>query len=197
MARLSLNIRQFYIPLAILNIGVGLMFAVILVPSPEPPEISVVAAPSHHEKLQPIVKPITGTAQRVVVPSVAIDVAVREGSYDSDSESWSIDTQSAFHASTTVPVNNTNGTAFIYGHAGWQIFETLPSVQKGAEATVYTAEGYRFVYEFESNRQVDPTDVSLLTEAGPPKLMLQTCSGAFDTYRTLVTFRLKGVMNGE
>lgn len=197
MARLSSNIRQIYLPLAILNTGVALMFAVILVPSPRPPEIAVAAAPSPQEKIQPVAKPIIGTATRVVVPTVAIDVSVREGSYDSDSESWSIDTQSAFHANTTVPINNANGTALIYGHAGWQIFETLPGAREGAEATVYTAEGYRFVYEFESNRQVEPTDVSSLTNTGSPKLILQTCSGAFDTYRTLVTFRLKGVVNGE
>lgn len=179
--------------LAVLNMGVALMFAVILMPSPEPPPIVAASAPRIHKVPKPEAKPVVGTAKRVVVSSVGIDSSVREGSYDSDSNSWSIDTDSAFYATTTVPVNNTNGSTLIYGHAGWGIFDTLPKVKKGAKTTVYTKEGYKFVYVFESNRQVEPTDVSALTNTGPPKLILQTCSGAFDTYRTLVTFRLKEV----
>lgn len=169
------------------------MFVVILTPPVEPPPIVVASAPRTHKVPKPEAKPVVGAAERVVVPSVGIDSSVREGSYDSDSDSWSIDTDSAFYATTTVPVNNTNGSTLIYGHAGWGIFDTLPKVKKGAKATVHTKEGYEFVYEFESNRQVEPTDVSALTNTGPPKLILQTCSGAFDTYRTLVTFRLKEI----
>ena len=195
VARRSTNAsRQPYFSFALLNIGVVMMFAVLLAPQPEPPEIIVAAAPVVHKKAPTEVKPVIGTAKRVVVPSVGIDITVREGSYDSDSHSWSIDTKSAFHASNTVPVNNTNGSALIYGHAGWGIFGTLPKAGKGAKATVHTKEGYTFVYTYESNRQVEPTDVSALTETGPPKLLLQTCSGAFDTYRTLVTFRLREVV---
>lgn len=195
MARRPTNTsRQPYLSLAVLNISVAVMFAVILAPQPEPPVVVVATAPVLHKKAPAEAKPVVGVAKRVVVPSVGIDIAVREGSYDSDSHSWSIDTESAFHASNTVPVNNTNGTALIYGHAGWGIFDTLPKVRKGAEATVHTKEGYRFVYTYESNRQVEPTDVRALTETGSPKLILQTCSGAFDTYRTLVTFRLKEVV---
>lgn len=179
--------------LAVLNMGVAFMFAVILTPSPEPPAIAAASAPRVQKVIKPEAKPVAGTAKRIVVPSVGIDSAVREGSYDSDSHSWSIDTKSAFYATMTVPVNNTNGSTLIYGHAGWGIFDTLPKVKKGAKATVHTKEGYTFIYTFESNRQVDPTDVSALVETGPPKLILQTCSGAFDTYRTLVTFRLKEV----
>lgn len=185
--------------LASLNIGVALMFAVILAPRDTAPVVVATAIVPHavlseapQEK-----QPIVGTARRVVVPSVGIDQPVRQGSYTSSSESWTIDTSAAFHADVTVPVNNTNGTALIYGHAGWGIFGKLPEVQPGAEAAVYTAEGLRFMYEFESSKQVDPSDVSALTSSGPPRLLLQTCSGAFDSYRTLVTFSLKGIVRDE
>lgn len=191
--RLSTSRLPLFGALAVLNVCVALMFVVILAPSPELPVIVVASTPRTQKVLIPEAKPVVGTAKRIVVPSVGIDSTVREGSYDSDSHSWSIDTKSAFYATMTVPVNNTNGSTLIYGHAGWGIFDTLPKVKKGAKATVYTKEGYKFVYVFESNRQVEPTDVSALTDTGSPKLILQTCSGAFDTYRTLVTFRLKEV----
>lgn len=183
-----------YSAFALLNMCVAVMFAVILTPSPPPPEIVVATPTPAPKKVVAPAKPVVGMAKKVVVPSVGIKQEVREGSYDVDSQSWSIDAKSAFYATTTVPVNNTNGTTLIYGHAGWGIFEKLPEVKKGAEASVYTKEGYRFVYAFESNKQVDPHDVSALTEKGPPKLVLQTCSGLLDAYRTLVTFRLKEVV---
>ena len=62
---------------------------------------------------------------------------------------------------------------------------------------MYTEEGYRFEYSFESNRQVEPGDVSSLAATGPPKLILQTCSGVFDAYRTLVVFSFNKVVVHE
>ena len=185
--------------LAGLNLCVALMFAVILAPRDTEPLV-VATAIVPHAVLSDTPKqksPIIGTANRVAVPSVGIDQPVQSGSYSASSESWTIDTNGAFHADVTVPVNNTNGTSLIYGHAGWGIFGKLPEVKTGAEAIVYTAEGLRFLYEFESSRQVDPSDVSALTSSGPPRLLLQTCSGAFDAYRTLVTFKLKGIVRDE
>lgn len=192
--------RLTYIYVTILNICVAGMFLVVLAPQPANPQlIEASVAVSHaplREKAQ-VRNPIIGTASRIVVPSVGIDTAVKPGSYDVDKQTWVIDHTSAFHADVTVPVNNANGTTLIYGHAGWNIFETLPEVAEEALAYVYTSEGYRFVYTFESNRRVDPSDVSVLVSTGPPLLVLQTCSGAFDAYRTLVTFRYKEVVRDE
>lgn len=181
--------------ITVLNIGVVLMFAVILWPQPEPVVIAnAYSAPRGVVQQQAARKPVVGTAARVTVPSVGIDETVRSGPYDIQNKSWTIDNQSAFHADVTVPVNNTNGTSLIYGHADQNLFGRLPEVTTGAIATVYTVEGIRFTYDFESSRQVDPTDVSALTSSGPAKLLLQTCSGPFDMYRTLATFRLREVV---
>jgi sortase (surface protein transpeptidase) len=175
------------------------MFFVSLAPMPS--AAHDVAAVSNSVRVPSHVKQkasaVVGTASRVVVPSVGIDIAVRPGSYNSDTQAWSIDDSSAFYADTTVPVNNRNGTTLIYGHARQGLFGTLPEVGEGAGASVYTAEGYRFIYVFEAKYQVRPDDVSALTTTGSPVLMLQTCSGAFDAFRTLVSFRLQGVMNNE
>lgn len=187
--------RLTYVSIGVLNAFVALMFVTILWPHPSMPVSAMyVPPPSAHVKEVEARAPIIGTATRVEVSSVGISSAVQPGDYDVQSNTWAIDTTSAFYATATVPVNNTNGTTLIYGHAGWGIFEALPLVGDGAEARISTSEGYTFVYAFESSRQVDPSDVSFLTSSGPPQLVLQTCSGAFDSYRTLVTFRLSGVV---
>lgn len=192
--RKVVNERLTYWCIGLINACVAVMFTTILWPRPVVPALvansSVV---SIHHKPAPIRPPITGTPTRVQVPSVGIDTGVQPGSYDTQSNTWTIDTSSAFYATVTVPVNNTNGTTLIYGHAGWGIFENLPKVSEGAQAFVYASDGTVFVYDFVSNRQVSPSDVSFLTSDGPPQLVLQTCSGAFDSYRTLITFRLNGV----
>lgn len=184
--------RLTYGSIALLNACVALMFTVILWPQPAMPIVAMDSPlPPHHAAV--VRAPIKGMPTRVQVPSAGIDTGVRPGDYDAQSNTWTIDTSSAFYATASVPVNNTNGTTLIYGHAGWRIFENLPLVSGGAQALVYTDDGNVFMYNFESSRQVSPTDVSFITTDGPPQLVLQTCSGAFDSYRTLVMFRLNGV----
>lgn len=185
--------------LALMNGAIIVMFTIGLTPPIQSHTVvtasvlPVSTSRIHHSKIQPIV----GTPGKVVVPSVGIDATIQSGSYSEASQSWTIDSQSAFHADITVPANNTNGVTLVYGHAGGGIFETLPTVQDGATATIYTKEGYRFDYSFESSRQVLPNDVSVITSSGPPRLVLQTCSGVLDSHRTLVTFKLEGVQRDE
>lgn len=190
-----------YAYLTVLNICVVVLFAVLLTPDPIEPVVAHVM-PGHDPRSSALVnqnspEPIIGTPSRVVVSSVGIDQVIKPGAYNIHNKTWSVDSTSAFHATTTVPVNNTNGTTLIYGHAEWAIFGKLLEVTPGAEASVYTLEGHRFIYNFESSQQVTPNDVSALTSLGPPKLLLQTCSGPFDIYRTLVTFTLKAVVHDE
>ena len=186
--------------IAVLNGAVEAMFLAVLLFAPEPnytavADVRIVQPAVREAPLEQ--RAIVGTATRIVVPSVGIDTAVHSGSYDTSSSTWTIDTHSAFHADITVPVNDANGTTLIYGHAGWGIFGELPKTAEGAVAYVYTEEGYRFEYSFESNRQVEPGDVSSLAATGPPKLILQTCSGVFDAYRTLVVFSFNKVVVHE
>ncbi len=188
--------RNAYLSFSALNLSVALMFVAILWPKPELLTMQpiVAAQASAHVKTPVITQPIVGTPVRIEVPSVGIDTSVQAGDYDFQNDTWTIGTNSAYYATATVPVNNANGTTLIYGHAGWGIFEALPSVAVGVEAIVSTSEGQRFIYTSIDNRQVNPSDVSFITASGAPQLVLQTCSGAFDTYRTLVTFTLKGIM---
>ena len=176
-----------------LDVCVGMMVAV-LIQSALPPPNTPVAYAAPKRIIKPTVVPaVTGTPSRVVVPGLAIDVPVRTGAYSPESKSWTIDGDSAFYADRTVPPNDNNGTTLLYGHADWPIFGRLPDAAQGMTADVYTKEGLKFSYVYQSRLTVRPTDTSILTSEGAPTLALQTCYGAFDSYRLVITFSFVGV----
>ncbi len=189
--------RVFYATLAFLNVCVGVALVSLFIPAPQPPVVAEVWAPPLHIRvLQPQASRVKiGVPNRIVVPSVGIDDAVRTGSYTPENQNWTIDGGSAFFADRSVPANNSNGTTLLYGHGTKAIFGRIPDIQPGATATVYTNEGLVFSYIYQSTRQVRPSDTSVLNTYGPVQLVLQTCSGPLDSYRTLVAFSLVGVTN--
>ncbi|MFZ1301232.1 MAG: sortase [Candidatus Microsaccharimonas sp.] len=185
--------RQMYGAVAVMNLFVGVMFVTVLFPKPEPVVIENVALVALHTN-EPTFKKINlGIPIRVVVPSIGIDIPVRTGSYDTATQSWTLDTSSAFYADRSVPANDSNGATLIYAHAREGLFEKLPNISEGAIAEVYTDSGKIFSYNFQSSKQVKPDDTSIFVNSGAPMLTLQTCSGPYDVYRTLVSFSLAGV----
>lgn len=186
--------RSAYLSIGIINLCTAGMFLAILLPQP----VAVYAQPiltAPEKKLSaPNLKNIAlGIPNRVVVESVGIDLPVKTGSYDAATKTWTLDEASAFYADRSVPINDSNGSTLIYAHARFGLFAKLPEITNGSTALVYTDSGKVFSYQFESSRQVTPDDTSIFVATGPPTLALQTCSGPFDVYRTLVLFRLKEV----
>ena len=145
-------------------------------PRPLPPRLATQGMPTH-----------------VNVPSVGIDLPVKEGAYDEASATWLVDHSAAFFAPLSVVVNDNNGTSLIYAHAQSGLFETLPNITQGAEAIIKTNNGHTFHYTYQSMRLVDPSDVSVFQVDGPPLLVLQTCMGDWSQYRALFTFTLTRV----
>lgn len=182
--------------IAVINLFVIGMFTAILFPEPQPTTIESVASISPRRLKGPVPVSINlGIPSRIVVPSVGIDLPVRTGAYDPATQTWTLDTHSAFYATNSVPVNDSNGTTLLYGHAQWGLFAKIPDITNGATAQVYTDSGKVFSYRYASTRKVTPDDMSVFVNTGPPALTLLTCSGAFDTTRTLVSFSLSGVTN--
>ncbi|MES2876580.1 MAG: sortase [Patescibacteria group bacterium] len=173
----------FYVAALICNVMVWGMFTALNVP-----RITVSAVPIVVEQPKPAFVPTVGQPVRVVVPDLSIDVSVEQGSFDPASQEWSLSDQLAYHATASVPVNDSNGATLIYGHAQAQMFEPLVHTSSGMRAEVYTDNSKIFVYEFAAMREVMPTDVSVFTDAGPPTLVMQTCSGPLDAYRALYSF---------
>jgi len=194
MKRLASTNRATYGVIAAINLCVFGMFAVILSPIPtRPPSQPFVAIAPKRLSGPELVKINLGIPTRVVVSSVNIDLPVKMGSYNSADQTWTLDNQSAFYADRSVPANDSNGSTLIYGHARFGLFAKLPEIAEGATAEVYTDSGKIFSYTFASSRQVKPDDTSIFVNSGAPTLALQTCSGPFDIYRTLVSFNLSGV----
>ncbi|MES2630659.1 MAG: sortase [Patescibacteria group bacterium] len=188
------NDRMVYSAIALMNLFVVGMFITILYPEPAPIVREPVATVVRKKMPEPALAKIQlGLPTRIVVSSVGIDLPVQMGSYDPSTQTWTVDTQSAFYADRTVPVNDSNGSTLIYGHAQYGLFSRVPEIREGATAEVYTDTGKVFSYTFQSSREVTPDDTSIFVNTGPPMLILQTCSGPYDVYRTLVSFYLSGV----
>lgn len=194
-----------------INCLVGLMFVVIFTSIPITDSATIVSvAPKDSRQLaldsvveagrsqavEPIAvearkapAPRVGVPVRVEVPFVGINLQVLNGSYDEASQAWTLNDTDAFYADRTVPVNTSNGSTLVYGHATSAVFGRIGELAEGSTAIIYTANNFEFRYEFESSRQVTPDDATVFDINGPPTLVLQTCAGPFDVYRTFVTFR--------
>lgn len=176
----------------LMGIAAAYMLYVVLLPIPA---LKVFAAA---EPVEPVgghmsTQPTSGVPTRIVIKSLGIDKSIKTGSYDSVNRVWTLSDTGVFFADASVPANDSNGTTLLYGHAQWGVFGVLPDITNGAEAVVYTDSGHTFTYRYNSVRQTVASDVSVFTNAGSPKLVLQTCTGVWDDYRSLYSFDLVGV----
>lgn len=157
------------------------------------PVITVAAQPITVQQ-QDLAEAITGTPSRIVVPSLAIDLNVLPGEYNSATDSWTLSGYNAHFATMTAPANNQQGNTFIYGHNNKHVFGPLKQLKPGAEVIVVASNGNQFTYRFESVRTVIPEDVTLFNYQGSPILTVQTCTGAWHEKRQLYQFAFVGVV---
>ena len=144
---------------------------------------------SNSSNLAPVQKPShLGLPSRLQIPDLMIDVAVVPGAYNPDTEDWSIGSSTASYAQTTPPVNDRAGTTLLYGHNNRKVFMPLFSILPSALATVTSDDGQKFIYRFESQNDILPTDTQSLKNTYAPNLVLLTCSGPNYSRRTLFHF---------
>ncbi|HUC96451.1 MAG TPA: sortase [Candidatus Saccharimonadales bacterium] len=189
---MKINSGRFwlYARIVSLNIAVaGMFFAV----SQTPPATVLRQSISFSQISRQVQLIRSGVPTRIVINSLGMDLAVGTGSFDPSTGNWTIDDTKAYYADISVPTNDHNGTTLIYGHNRQSVFGALHTIQPGAEAVVYTNTGYTFHYIYQSMREVLPNDVSIFQANGKPELTLLTCSGGWDTYRSLYTFKLETV----
>jgi sortase (surface protein transpeptidase) len=176
-----------YARIVVLNIAVAGMFFTI---SQNPPSATVFRSLILTSQTKPIK---SGIPSRIVISSLGMDLAVGTGSYDSNTGNWTIDDTKAYFADVSVPANDRGGTTLIYGHNQGPVFGALHTISPGAETVVYSDSGYNFHYIYQSMRQVLPNDTSVFQDNGKPILILLTCSGGWDKYRSLYVFKLESV----
>ena len=176
-----------YVRIALLNLAVVGMFISV---SQTPPSPTVFRPFILTTQTKPI---IAGVPTRIIISSLGMDLNVGTGSYDSNTNSWTIDDTKAYFADVSVPLNNRGGTTVIYGHNQESVFGSLHNIQPNAEGIIYSDNDYIFHYVYQSMRQVLPNDTTIFQDSGKPVLVLLTCSGGWDTYRSLYTFKLETV----
>lgn len=181
---------QLYVRIAVMNIA---LLAMLVTVNVQPPQPVAAAAPRIVAPPQPrAVLAKTGVPKRLSIPSLTLDLKVATGSFNAKTREWKIDTARAFYADVSLPANNSNGVTLIYGHAQAPVFARLPELKKGAALRLTTPD-YVFRYAYQKTKQVTPTDTRVFSADGPPTLVLQTCAGAWDTYRALFYFTLVAV----
>lgn len=141
-------------------------------------------------------KAVSGTPEHLEIPEINVDLSIEPGRFNPEDNSWTLSDTGVLFATNTVPVNNNNGTTLLYGHGTWPIFGNLPDLKIGDEARVRVASGDVFVYKYLHRRDVLPTDTRIFDIDGPPRLVLQTCSGPWDSERSLYSFEFVEVIRG-
>ncbi len=153
------------------------------------------ARPVH---MQPAAKParsISGTPTRIVIAAADIDLRVDKGGYNETTGTWTLSPTHAQFATETMPANNAKGMTFIYGHGTDAVFGKIGKNPPplGTKAKLYTSNGHVFTYVLQEVRDFEPSDTSVFAKAtsGAPRLVVQTCTGMFDQWRTMFTFSLE------
>jgi len=140
---------------------------------------------------------ISGKPIRISIDGTSIDLPLIDGSYDPDTDSWTLSKTEAQFATISSPANTRQGTTFIYGHGTDAVFgaisQTHPPI--GTLAHVSTDTGRTFNYVLSNIHDYTPTDTSILDDLadGPPRLVVQTCSGVFSQWRTMFIFTYASV----
>lgn len=142
-------------------------------------------------------KVIAGKPIRITIASAGIDLPVDEGTYNSADGSWTLSDTHAQFATMTQPANDHAGTTFIYGHGTDAVFGKIGITPPptGTVAQIYTDNGHVFFYTLQTVTDYSPADTSILenTSTGSPRLIIQTCTGAFSEWRTMFTFAFQKV----
>lgn len=136
---------------------------------------------------------VAGVPVNVSIPSVGIELSVLPGEYSQATDSWTLSGYDAHFATITRPANNGGGNTFIYGHNNKHVFGPIKNIPSDAKATVTADNGNVFTYALVAEKTTDPSDVSLFTYTGPPKLTIQTCTGLWNEKRQLYEFKLESV----
>ena len=135
-------------------------------------------------------KVIAGRPVRLVVAADGLDLPVDKGFYNSTDNSWTLTGYHAQFAMISTLANNIGGETFIYGHNNNYVFgafrHATPPV--GTQALLYTDNGHTFAYKFVSAASIGPDATSILEYSGPSILMIQTCTGSLNEWRTEYRF---------
>jgi len=133
---------------------------------------------------------VTGKPVHLTIPSLNMNLDVADGVYNQANGTWTLSSDKAHYALPTTQPNNEAGNTLIYGHYRPQVFARLHTITSGAQVFIDTDNGYRFVYTFQKAETIDPSDTSIFSYEGKPRLTIQTCTGIWMQNRQFFYFDL-------
>lgn len=140
---------------------------------------------------------VSGKPVRITLPDSSIDLPLNDGTYDPSDGSWTLSDSAAQYATLSAPANDHAGTTFIYGHGTDAVFgkigTTHPAI--GSMAFIVTDNNHTFTYQLQEIKDFTPSDTSIFDSmtSGPPRMIVQTCTGVFSEWRTMFMYSLKEV----
>jgi len=138
---------------------------------------------------------LSGQPVELRIDALHISNPVIDGFFNADQGQWTLTTDKVQFAALSIRPNDKQGLTFMYGHNRKEVFNRLPAITPGTIATIRTSNGHLFTYRFVSSQIVKPADASVFQYDGPPKLVLQTCTGLFYQNRQLFSFEFVGVQH--
>jgi sortase (surface protein transpeptidase) len=135
---------------------------------------------------------LQGTPNRILVPSLNIDLPVVSQSYSPVLKSWPVSATTANYATETALINNFHGQSLIYGHDIRSVFGPLLDLRPKAIVYVYTDNGHVFKYAYAGSHDVSPRQTTIVADMAnqPAGLNLITCDGAYFQFRHVMNFKL-------
>jgi len=134
---------------------------------------------------------IAGKPIRIQIPSLKMDLAVVDGTYDKATGKWTLTRDKVQFATLSTQPNDKSGNTLIYGHAIKAVFARLHEIPVNAKVIVYTHNGHRLTYRYTNkNDIVHPSNTDIFAYKGKPRLTLQTCTGFWFENRQFFYFEL-------
>ena len=184
---------QYYVGVSILQMGTLLFILIVsgfYQPFYKPPETpaTIIRDPVPED-----IHIVSGTPQRLRIPSLDMDRDLLDGVYNPSDASWTLSSRGVHYALASAPANDYGGSTFIYGHNNRHVFGPLTKLSDGDVAEIVTTNDLIFSYRFTKRDTVKPEDTSILTYQDSPRLTLQTCSGNWHQNRELYYFELVSI----
>ncbi len=122
------------------------------------------------------------------IPNIQLEVLIEDGQYDQESDSWNISDSFAYYAKESQPLSSKLGNTVIYAHNKNHLFGNLRDLSPGDTAEIIDANGFSYQFTYQTNIETSPKDTSVFYSDDFHQLVLITCSGFFDQYRSLYFF---------
>jgi sortase (surface protein transpeptidase) len=178
-------------------VAVGILSAVLLQPAgpqvrydePVPDELQAKTEQVQATMVQ------TVEPRRLSIDRLGVNLNIRDGLYDAESQQWTLNDTDAFFATVSDPPTSAAGSTFIYGHNRPTAFGPLADLGVEDVVELSDEDGTTFRYAYVRDARVAPSFTEVLyEESDTPQLILMTCEGIFNEVRRVMYFTLVEVV---